>query len=89
MMFPLVRDLAAGYSRGGDLRVLGFTPQAFYKSRASPCSTRDWGDAQITNAIVDVHADHPEFGYRFIADELERAARCRCRGLSGGAASLL
>ena len=26
----------------------------------------------MTNAIVDVHADDPEFGYRFIADELER-----------------
>ena len=25
------------------------------------------------NAIVDVHEDDPEFGYRFISDELERA----------------
>ena len=27
----------------------------------------------MTNAIVDAHADDPEFGYRFIADELEAA----------------
>jgi hypothetical protein len=27
------------------------------------------------NAIVDVHADDGEFGYRFIADELELAGR--------------
>ena len=33
----------------------------------------DWDDAHLTNAIVDVHGDDPEFGYRFIADELERA----------------
>ena len=30
-------------------------------------------DAHLTNALVDVHADDPEFGYRFLADELERA----------------
>ena len=34
---------------------------------------RDWVDAHLTNAIVDVHADDPEFGYRFVADELEAA----------------
>ena len=34
---------------------------------------RDWDDAHSTNALVDVHADDPEFGYRFLADELERA----------------
>jgi transposase InsO family protein len=50
---------------------LGFSTQAFYKWRSDPCSDRDWHDAHLTNAIVDVHADDPEFGYRFIADELE------------------
>jgi transposase InsO family protein len=53
--------------------VLGFSPQAFYKWRARPCCDRDLDDACLTNAIVDVHADDPEFGYRFIADELEAA----------------
>jgi putative transposase len=72
MMFPLVRDLAAeGIPVRLTCGVLGFTPQAFYKWRARPCSERDWADAQTTNAIADVHADDPEFGYRFIADELE------------------
>ena len=51
--------------------VLGFSPQAFYKWRARPVSDREWADAHTTNAIVDAHADDPEFGYRFIADELE------------------
>jgi len=52
---------------------LGFSPQAFYKWRATPCSARDWADAHVVNVIVEIHADDPEFGYRFIADELERA----------------
>jgi transposase InsO family protein len=79
MMFPLVRELAA---EGMPVRltcgVLGFSPQAFYKWRARPCSDRDWADAQLTNAIVDVHADDPEFGYRFIADELDALGHRTC-----------
>jgi transposase InsO family protein len=74
MMFPLVRDLAAeGFPVRLTCGVLGFSTAAFYKWRARPCSDRDWVDAHATNAIVDVHADDPEFGYRFIADELEAA----------------
>ena len=74
MMFPLVRDLAAeGIPVRLTCGVLGFSPQAFYKWRARPVCDRDWHDAHVTNAIVDIHADDPEFGYRFIADELEHA----------------
>lgn len=76
MSFPLVRDLAAeGFSVRLTCGVLGFSAQAFYKWQARPCSDRDWADAHVTNTIVDVHADDPEFGYRFIADELERAGQ--------------
>ena len=53
--------------------VLGFSTQAFYKWRARPCSDRDWADAHLTNALIDIHGDDPEFGYRFLADELEAA----------------
>ncbi|BCW62813.1 transposase [Arthrobacter sp. StoSoilB22] len=31
---------------------------------------RDWIDAHLVNAALDIHADDPAFGYRFIADEL-------------------
>src|SRR5438445_10571920 len=76
MMFPLVRDLAAeGIPVRLTCGVLGFSPQAFYKWQTRPCSARDLDDAHVTNAIVDVHADDPEFGYRLIADELELAGR--------------
>ena len=51
-------------------RVLGFSKQAFYKWRANPVSQRDWDDAHLINAAIDIHHDDPEFGYRFIADEL-------------------
>jgi putative transposase len=74
MMFPLVRDLAAeGFPVRLTCGVLGFSTTAFYKWQKTPCSDRDWADAHTTNAIIDAHGDDPEFGYRFIADELERA----------------
>ena len=76
MKFPLVRDLAAeGFPVRLTCGVLGFSAQAFYKWQSRPVSDRDWADAHATNLIVDVHADDPEFGYRFIADELERGGR--------------
>ena len=74
MMYPLVEELAAeGFPVRSTCGVLGFTTQAFYKWRKSPCSTRDLDDAYLTNALVDAHRDDPEFGYRFLADELEHA----------------
>jgi transposase InsO family protein len=73
MSFPLVRELAAeGIPVRLTCGVLGFSPQAFYQWRAKPVSDRDWSDAHVLNAIVEIHADDPEFGYRFIADELDR-----------------
>src|SRR5215217_7156050 len=33
-------------------------------------SQRDWDDAHLINAAIDIHHDDPEFGYRFITDEL-------------------
>jgi len=72
MIYPLVRDLAASeIPVVVTCRVLGFSPQAFYQWRANPVSTRDWSDAHLVDAALQVHADDPVFGYRFIADELE------------------
>jgi hypothetical protein len=53
--------------------VLGFSTQAFYKWQANPICDRDFDDAHLVNAIIDIHSDDPEFGYRFISDELERS----------------
>jgi hypothetical protein len=71
MMYPLVRELAVdGVPVAVTCRVLGFSRQAFYEWDADPVSERDWHDAHLVNAILDVHGDDPEFGYRFITDEL-------------------
>lgn len=79
MTYPLVRDLATeGMPVVVTCRVLGFSPQAFYRWRANPCCDRDLDDAHLTNAIVDVRADDPEFGYRFIADELHTSGHRAC-----------
>ena len=71
MTYPLVLDLAAdGIPVTVTCRVLGFSTQGFYKWRANPVSNRDWDDAHLIDAIIDIHGDDPEFGYRFITDEL-------------------
>ncbi|MFB8282661.1 IS3 family transposase [Nocardia colli] len=71
MMYPLVLDLAADkIPVAVTCRVLGFSIQAFYKWKKRPVSQRDWDDAHLIDAALDIHADDPAFGYRFIADEL-------------------
>ena len=71
MMYPLVRELAADkIPVAVTCRVLGFSKQAFYQWQTNPVSQRDWDDAHLINAAIDIHHDDPAFGYRFIADEL-------------------
>ncbi len=75
MMYPLVLDLAAKTAPvqvpvAVTCRVLGFSKQAFYRWRKKPVTQRDWDDAALINAALDVHRDDPEFGYRLITDEL-------------------
>lgn len=73
MTYPLVRDLAAdGIAVAVACGVLGFSTQSYYRWLAAPVTDRDWDDAHLVNAIRDIHHDDPEFGYRFIADELQR-----------------
>jgi transposase InsO family protein len=86
MMYPLVSDLAADrIPVVVTCRVLGFSKQGYYAWRARPVTDRDWADAHLINAALEVHHDDPEFGYRFIADELPargvRAGRNRVNRL--------
>ncbi len=75
MIYPLVRELAA---TGAPIRVpvavtcrvLKIAKQPFYRWLKAPVSSRDWDDAQLTNAAIDAHEEAPTFGYRLIADEL-------------------
>jgi transposase InsO family protein len=74
MMYPRVGDLAGeGIPVTVSCRVLGFSTTAYHAWKRSPVSRRDWQDAHLINAALDVHADDPEFGYRLIADELIHA----------------
>lgn len=74
MSYPLVRDLAAeGIPVRLTCGVLGHSTQAYYAWATNPVSDRDLEDAYLTNVSIDAHDDDPEFGYRFLADELERA----------------
>src|SRR3954447_11644795 len=77
MAFSLVRDVA-----GADAHVrvpaavtcivLFISRQGYYQWRAAPFSQRDYDDAHLINAALEIHADDPADGYRFIPDELAR-----------------
>jgi len=51
-------------------RVLGLSPQGYYKWLRSPISTRDWDDAHLIDVLYELHEDDATLGYRFLADEL-------------------
>ncbi len=45
-------------------------PRGDCKWLKNPVSQRDYHDAHLLNAALDIHADAPAYGYRFVADEL-------------------
>jgi transposase InsO family protein len=74
MSYPLVRELAAdGIPVRLTCGTLGFSPQAYYAWLACPVTDREWDGAHTINALIDARAQDPEFGYRFLVDELHAA----------------
>lgn len=74
-MFPLVREMAAADAPIRvpvvvACRVLGFSKQAYYQWLRHPVSKREVEDRHLIGVLRDLHAEDPEFGYRFLADEL-------------------
>jgi putative transposase len=59
-------------------RVLKLARQPYYRWLAAPVTDRDWHEAPLANAIFDAHRDDPEFGYRFLADEVHDAGHAAC-----------
>jgi transposase InsO family protein len=74
MIYPLVCELAAdGVPVTVTCRVLKIARQPYYRWLACPVSEGEWDEAHLANAIFDAHRDDPEFGYRFLTDEVRDA----------------
>ena len=79
MMYPLVRELAAdGTPVAVTCRVLKIARQPYYRWLKEPVTDREWDRAHLANAIFDAHRDDPEFGYRFLADEVRDGGHTVC-----------
>lgn len=76
MMFPLVRELAVdGIPVTVTCRVLKLCRQQYYRWLDQPVTDGQLAEAWLANAIFDAHCDDPEFGYRFLADEVRLAGQ--------------
>jgi hypothetical protein len=53
-------------------RVLGFQNKAPFSGAPTRSDNATGTDARLINAAIGIHHDDPEFGYRFIADDLPR-----------------
>ena len=75
MMYPLVRELAAdGIPVVVSCRVLNLARAPYYRWLETPIVDGQLDEAYLANAIHDAHCDDPEFGYRFLADEVRQVA---------------
>src|SRR5688572_15316869 len=79
MIYPLVRELADdGIPVTVTCRVLKIARQPYYRWLACPVTDAEWDDAHLANAVFDAHRDDPEFGYRFLADEVRDEGHVVC-----------
>jgi putative transposase len=79
MMYPLVKELAEdGIPVTVTCRVLKIARQPYYRWLACPVSDAKLDEAYLANVIFDAHCDDPEFGYRFLADEVRLAGHVVC-----------
>ena len=70
-MYPLVRELAEdGIPVTVSCRVLKLARSAYYRWLDEPIAESQLDEAYLANAIHTAHGDDPEFGYRFLADEV-------------------
>jgi putative transposase len=79
MMYPLVSELAVdGVPVTVTCRVLKLVRQDYYRWLASPITSSELEEAYLANALFDAHHDDPEFGYRFLADEVKDSGFSAC-----------
>ena len=78
-MYPLVRELAVdGIPVTVTCRVLNIARAPYYRWLRCPVTDAELAEAHLANAIFDAHRDDPEFGYRFLADEVRDAGHSVC-----------
>lgn len=69
-----MRDLAAsGVPAEVSLQMLGLGRSPYYRWLIKPVTESELVEAYLANAIFDAHVDDPEFGYRFLFDEVTAA----------------
>ena len=79
MMYSLVSELVEdGIPVTVTCRVLKIARQPFYRWLSSPISDAVLDEAYLANAVFDAHRDDPEFGYRFLADEVRQDGHVVC-----------
>src|SRR5699024_11539318 len=77
--YPLVSELAAeGIPVAVSLRVLKLFRQPYYRWRNQQVTESEWLEAYRANALLDVHLDDPEFGYRFLVGEAAETGEEMC-----------
>jgi putative transposase len=74
-----VRELAAdGIPVAVTCRVLKLARQPYYRWLAAPVTDAELRQAYLAHAVFDAHRDDPEFGYRFLADEIRDGGQAAC-----------
>ncbi|WP_330446483.1 IS3 family transposase [Kocuria rhizophila] len=78
-LYPLVSELAGdGIPVAVSLRVLKLSRQPYYRWRKQQVTESELVEAYRANALFDAHLDDPEFGYRFLAGEMESVGQRMC-----------
>ena len=54
-------------------RVLGLVRQQYYRWLTDPVTDSEWDTAHLANAVLAAHDDDPQYGYRFLVDEVRAA----------------
>ncbi len=79
MMYPIISELAAdGVPVAVSCRVLNIARQPYYRWLSNPVGPVEDRRRKLTKAIGLAHVDDPEFGYRFLADEVRSAGHSVC-----------
>lgn len=69
-----MRELAAdGIGVSLSCSVLGLCRQQYYRWLAAPVTASEWDNALLADAVFDAHDQDPQFGYRFLVDEVRSA----------------